>query len=95
MLGLDQINCLHVELTTKCNARCPMCPRNYRGMEHNSGYPECELDLAKFKQIFKTDFLRQIKLINLNGNLGDCSLASDLVGILEYIYDKHLSTVCE
>lgn len=86
MLGLDQITRLHVELTTRCNARCPMCPRNYRGMDYNSGYPEVELDLDKFKQIFKPDFLRQIRFISFNGNLGDCSLSSDLVDILEYIY---------
>jgi MoaA/NifB/PqqE/SkfB family radical SAM enzyme len=93
MLKLNQITCLHVELTTKCNARCPMCPRNYRGMDFNSGYPEVELDLDKFKQIFKPDFLKQIKLIKFNGNLGDCSLASDLPDILEYIYESSESSV--
>jgi sulfatase maturation enzyme AslB (radical SAM superfamily) len=57
-------------------------------MDYNSGYPEIELDLDKFKQIFPPDFLKQIHLIDFNGNLGDCSLASDLVSILEYVYES-------
>ena len=52
MLKLSQIRRAHVELTTRCNARCPMCMRNYRGTDFNSGYPVCELSLDQFKQIF-------------------------------------------
>ena len=58
MLKLDQIRRAHVELTTRCNARCPMCMRNYRGMDFNSGYPVCELSLAQFQHIFTPDVLR-------------------------------------
>jgi MoaA/NifB/PqqE/SkfB family radical SAM enzyme len=93
MLSLDQITQLHIELTTKCNARCPMCPRNYRGMDFNSGYPKVELDLEQFRKIFKPAFLKQIKLITFNGNLGDASLARDLVPILNYIYESSESMV--
>lgn len=51
MLKLDQVRRVQVELTTRCNARCPMCMRNYRGYEYNSGYPVCELSLDNFKTI--------------------------------------------
>lgn len=27
----ENIKGLHLELTTKCNAMCPMCNRNFRG----------------------------------------------------------------
>ena len=60
MLKLDQIRRVHVELTTRCNARCPMCMRNYRGMDFNSGYPVCELDLDQFRQIFTPSILASI-----------------------------------
>lgn len=61
MLKLEQIRRAHVELTTRCNARCPMCPRNYRGSDYNGGYPTVELTLADFKKIFYPEFLEQLK----------------------------------
>ena len=60
MLRLQDIRRVHVELTTRCNARCPMCMRNYRGLDYNSGYPECELSLEQFKHIFSASFLQQL-----------------------------------
>ena len=61
MLKINQIKRAHVELTTRCNARCPMCPRNYRGLDYNSGYPVTELLLEDFKKIFTPDFLQQLR----------------------------------
>lgn len=60
MLTLDQIRHVHVELTTRCNARCPMCMRNYRGGDYNAGYPVTELDLAQFQLILTPDVLASI-----------------------------------
>lgn len=60
MLKLQDIRRVHVELTTRCNARCPMCMRNYRGMDYNSGYPDCELSLSQFTQIFTPALLQQL-----------------------------------
>lgn len=60
MLRLSEIRHLHIELTTKCNARCPMCMRNYRGMDYNSGYPLCELSLAQFQHIVTPELLKQL-----------------------------------
>ena len=70
MLKLDQIRQVHVELTTRCNARCPMCMRNYRGMDYNSGYPDTELSLADFQHIVGP-VVQQLTHANFNGNLGD------------------------
>lgn len=60
MLKLADIRRLHIELTTRCNARCPMCMRNYRGSDYNSGYPLCELTLQNFKHIVTPDLLMQL-----------------------------------
>ena len=79
MLRLDEIQQVQVELTTRCNARCPMCMRNYRGLDYNSGYPLTELSLAQFKKILQPNFLRQLtKGISFNGNLGDFGLAREI-----------------
>jgi MoaA/NifB/PqqE/SkfB family radical SAM enzyme len=86
MLNLDQIRHVQIELTTRCNARCPMCMRNYRGLDFNSGYPLTELRLGDIKKILKPDFLKQLtKGITFNGNLGDFGLAQDGLEIVEYI----------
>jgi MoaA/NifB/PqqE/SkfB family radical SAM enzyme len=60
VLTLDQIRHVHVELTTRCNARCPMCMRNYRGGDYNAGYPITELTLEQFCSILTPEILHSI-----------------------------------
>lgn len=91
MLKLQDIRYLHVELTTRCNARCPMCMRNYRGYDYNSGYPLCELSLEDFKKIVDPGLLPQITEVTFNGNLGDFASARDAVEIVEYLVDHKVS----
>jgi hypothetical protein len=90
MLKLDQIRQVHVELTTRCNARCPMCVRNYRGMDYNSGYPYTELSLTDFKHIV-SPIIKQLKKVNFNGNLGDFASARDAVEIVEYLIEHGIT----
>lgn len=92
MLKLSEIRRVHVELTTRCNARCPMCMRNYRGYNYNSGYPDVELYLADIVHIFKKPLLQQLAEnqvygINFNGNLGDFAVSRDGVEIANYFAD--------
>jgi MoaA/NifB/PqqE/SkfB family radical SAM enzyme len=87
MLKLHEIQQLQIELTTRCNARCPMCVRNYRGMEYNGGYPETELRLVDIQKMFAPEFLVN-KRILFNGNLGDFGLAHDAVDIVKYFLDS-------
>ena len=89
MLKLDQIRQVHVELTTRCNARCPMCMRNYRGMDYNSGYPDVELSLTDFRHIV-SPIIKQLTLVNFNGNLGDFSSARDALEIVEYLVSYNI-----
>lgn len=94
MLTVDQIRRVHVELSTKCNARCPMCPRNYRGLDYNSGYPTCDMSLKDFQHIV-APILSQLKLnksygVNFNGNLGDFALARDGSEIVNWLADNQV-----
>lgn len=93
MIKLQDIGQLHFELTTRCNARCPMCMRNYRGMEYNSGYPVTELRLGDFKKIATPEFLKQIKKVLFNGNLGDFGLAHDALEIVEYLIENNIDLI--
>jgi len=85
MLKLSEIRSVHIELTTKCNARCPMCMRNYRGLDYNSGYPDTELTLENIQHILTPEILKTINHVNFNGNLGDFSLAKDGAEIVQYL----------
>lgn len=85
MLKLSEIHFLHIELTTKCNARCPMCMRNYRGVDYNSGYPDAELTLENIQHILTPEVLKTIVHIDFNGNLGDFSVARDGAEIVQYL----------
>ena len=88
MLKLAEIQQVQIELTTRCNARCPMCMRNYRGMDFNSGYQETELTLGQIKKILRPNFLTQLtKGVSFNGNLGDFGLARDAQEIVHYLRD--------
>lgn len=90
MLRIAEIKQVQVELTTRCNARCPMCMRNYRGLDYNSGYPLTELTLDQFKHILRPDFLTQLKLVYFNGNLGDFGLARDGKEIVNYLIEHQV-----
>ena len=86
MLKLTDIRQVQIELTTRCNARCPMCMRNYRGMDFNSGYPVTELSLADIQHICQPEFLKQLtRGVSFNGNLGDFGAAKDGLEIVEYL----------
>jgi len=93
MLDINSIRSLHIELTTRCNARCPMCMRNYRGYSYNSGYPITELLLEDIQKIFSIDFLKQIRHVNFNGNLGDFSNAKDALKIVDYFLTNSTSQI--
>jgi hypothetical protein len=89
MLKIADIRQIQIELTTRCNARCPMCMRNYRGLDYNSGYPETELTLKNLQKILRQDFLKQLtKGISFNGNLGDFGLARDAQEIVHWLADQ-------
>jgi len=93
MLKLNEIQQLQIELTTRCNSRCPMCMRNYRGLDYNSGYPITELTLDNIKTILKPEFLKQIKSVLFNGNLGDFGLAKDGTEIIQYLLENHVPII--
>ena len=101
MLKLNEIRRLHVELTTRCNARCPMCMRNYRGYDYNAGYPDCELSLQNFETIVNDELCQQLSQhqslspdefhgVIFNGNLGDFASARDAAAIVKYLVSRNV-----
>lgn len=93
MITLSEIREIHIELTTRCNASCPQCPRNYFGFDYNGGYPVTELALPQIQKILLPDFLSQITEVQLNGNLGDFGSAKQGPEIVRYLLDSGVKKI--
>ena len=78
------IKSVHLEVTSKCNALCPMCARSVYGAKVNPNLQLTELSLKDIKKIFPTDFVSQLDKILLNGNYGDPAMASELLEIVSW-----------
>ena len=82
----------HIELTDKCNAVCPQCPRNYIDKDGNlktfSHLNSSELYLEDFKNIFDKKFWNKFEVSKFLfcGNLSDPIAARDLHEIINYCY---------
>lgn len=81
----NSVTDLHIELTDKCQASCPMCARNINGGKARSFVGNNEISLDKFKQWFDISFLKSLKTLYACGNYGDPIIAQDCLEIFEYI----------
>ena len=85
MIQLEKIQHLHMEFSSLCNARCPLCPRNLFGYPYNSGYEETSLSLELIKKSLSIDFIKQLANgILINGNFGDFTANLESIQIFEY-----------
>jgi len=85
MYQLSDIVALDIELSSKCNAECPLCPRNFHGYPENRGYIEHNMTLNEAQQILRPEFLQQLKYVWINGNFGDMLMNPEAVDIIKYI----------
>lgn len=81
----DEIRIVHLELTHRCNAACPMCARNIHGGAVNPDMPLSELSLSDIKKILLPDFIGQLKRIYACGNYGDPIVAHDCIEVFRYL----------
>jgi len=80
----EEIRHVHLEVTTKCNANCPMCRRNAFGVVCPN-LQLTELTQKDIKKIFPPTFLRQLTNISTCGSYGDPACAQELLEIIEYM----------
>jgi MoaA/NifB/PqqE/SkfB family radical SAM enzyme len=85
----------HMELSTNCQAKCPMCARNIHGGADNPNLPIVDINLALFKQIMTKEFLQQLTTISVCGNFGDALLNNDLIPIVQYINDTNPNIILD
>ena len=85
MYNLSEIKKVHLEVTSKCQASCPMCARNIQGGIENPLISIIEITLEQFKEWFPVNFIQQLDRLYMCGNLGDPIIAKDTLPIFEYL----------
>tara|TARA_B100001094_G_scaffold144291_1_gene139822 strand:+ start:2836 stop:3918 length:1083 start_codon:yes stop_codon:yes gene_type:complete len=84
MYNYEDIRTVHLEITQKCQAACPMCDRNENGGVDNRHIDNSELSLHDCQRIFTPDFIQQLHTMYMCGNLGDPIVAKDTLEVFEY-----------
>lgn len=81
----------HIELTDKCNAGCPMCPRtdamNFCRPDRTR-VANVELSLADFRAHFTDAFCARTEEIVFGGAYGDPLAGSELLEIVEHLTER-------
>lgn len=80
----EDVRVVHLEVTERCQASCPMCDRNMKGGKLNPNLSLNELSLADIKAMFDPQFVKQLDRIYMCGNFGDPIVADDTLEIFEY-----------
>jgi len=84
MYEVENVKRLHIELSSRCNANCPACSRNYSGGPVADGLELTDLSLDDIKRMVPEEIAKNLIGINFCGNVGDPGMAPDLIPILEY-----------
>jgi len=84
MYSYQDIKAVHLEVTQRCQASCPMCDRNMNGGADNPHIHNVELSLEDCKKIFSPEFIAQLQTMYMCGNLGDPIVAQDTLEIFRY-----------
>lgn len=87
MYKFKDIKTVHLEITSKCQASCPMCARNMQGGPLNPFLTLNEITYDNFVQWFDKDFIQQLDKLYMCGNFGDPIIAKDVLDIFQYIRD--------
>jgi MoaA/NifB/PqqE/SkfB family radical SAM enzyme len=85
MFNYNQLKKVHIEISNRCQASCPMCPRNIHGGINNPLIKSADWTLEDFKKIFSLSLLNQVDSISFCGTFGDPMMNNDLIAMCEYI----------
>jgi len=86
---MSELKSVHLEITNRCQASCPMCPRNIHGGIDNPLLEINDWSIDDFVKIFPIDVLQQLKIINFCGNFGDPLINNDIIKMCEYVKNSN------
>jgi MoaA/NifB/PqqE/SkfB family radical SAM enzyme len=85
MYRYEDLREVHLEVTTRCNAACPQCPRNLSGGAVNPVLPRAELSASDVMRIFPVELIARLRKLYMCGNYGDPMVAKDTLAIFEHL----------
>lgn len=84
MFSFQDLKQIHLEITNRCQASCPMCSRNYHGGLENPLIKNNDWTLGDFKTILTPTVLHQLESFYFCGNFGDPIINDDLAEMCAY-----------
>lgn len=78
MFSFRDLKQIHLEITTRCQASCPMCSRNYHGGLENPNLKLADWTIEDFQKIFNNELIEQLSGVYFCGNFGDPIINNDL-----------------
>jgi MoaA/NifB/PqqE/SkfB family radical SAM enzyme len=90
----DSLREMHVEITNKCNAACPMCSRNVNGGALTPGLSLTEWSVDDARKCFDPRF-KNLRNILFCGTHGDPAAAQHTLSILEVLKQRHPHSTTE
>ena len=87
MFNFNELKSVHLEISTRCQASCPMCPRNFHSGQENPNLKIADWTYEEFLQVFDQHTLDQLTSIYFCGNFGDPIMNDDLIPMCQYIKD--------
>lgn len=88
MFHFDQLKTIHLEITNRCQASCPMCARNYHSGLPNPLIKETDWTLFEFQKIFSDEVIEQLEGFYFCGNFGDPIVNNDFLQMIKWISPK-------
>ena len=89
MFEFKDLEKITIEITSNCQASCPMCSRNYHGGILNPYNEINEWTLDDFVNIFKKEVLTQITNLHICGPFGEPVLNKDLLKMCMYLKEEN------
>jgi MoaA/NifB/PqqE/SkfB family radical SAM enzyme len=85
---LSEVKIIHLEMTERCNAACPMCGRvALNGL--GKPYLTAEITLPDLRQWLPPDLIRSMMHIYMCGNYGDAVSARDTISCFAYLREHN------
>lgn len=88
-LFYSEIDQIEIELTTRCNAACPQCVRNYYGGRTWPTLPLVDLDISTIQQRLST-VLRPGMLVRLCGTYGDPLMHRHVLDLVRWLVQQQV-----
>lgn len=85
---------LHLEPTTRCNARCPQCPRTFAAsMITDPRLKMVDWNPEELKTVLEDEFFKNLDSVLINGNYGDIVMHPNPKELIKVLLNRNLSLI--